>query len=88
MFEGGRLTSVGGVLLLAQIERRRGLADRRAKGVEDARNSAAVHHSIAEMIRYRAPLIETVGQVDVPHRSCGGVCLVQRYNFGCVGLTH
>jgi len=56
-FDGGRLTSDGGVLLLAQIERRLGLADRLAKCIEDPRDPAAVQHTIAEMIRYRALLI-------------------------------
>jgi hypothetical protein len=56
-FDGGLLTSDGGVLLLAQIERQLGLADRLAKCIEDPRDPAAVQHSIAEMIRYRALLI-------------------------------
>src|SRR5271166_4101969 len=56
-FDGGRLTSDGGVLLLGQIERRLGLADQLAKCIEDPRDPAAVQHSIAEMIRYRALLI-------------------------------
>jgi Transposase DDE domain group 1 len=56
-FDGGRLTSDGGMLLLAQGERRLGLADRLAKCIEDPRDPAAVQHSIAEMIRYRALLI-------------------------------
>jgi hypothetical protein len=56
-FDGGRLTSDGGVLLLAQVEQRLGLADRLAKCIEDPRDPAAVRHSIAEMVRYRALLI-------------------------------
>lgn len=56
-FHGGRLTSDGGVLLLAEIERRLGLAERLAKCIEDPRDPAAIEHSIAEMIRYRALLI-------------------------------
>jgi hypothetical protein len=56
-FDGGLLSSDGGVLLLAQIERQLGLADRLAKCIEDPRDPAAVQHSIAEMIRYRALLI-------------------------------
>src|SRR5271155_3365237 len=56
-FDGGLLTSDGGVLLLAQIERRLGLADRLARCIEDPRDPSAVQHSIAEMIRYRALLI-------------------------------
>ena len=56
-FDGGRLTSDGGVLLLGQIERQLGLAVRLAKCIEDPRDPAAVRHSIAEMIRFRALLI-------------------------------
>jgi len=56
-FDGGRLTSDAGVLVLAEIERRLGLAERLAKCIEDPRDPSAVQHSIAEMIRYRALLI-------------------------------
>lgn len=56
-FDGGRLSSDGGVLLLAQIERQLGVAGRLAKCIEDPRDPAAVQHSIAEMIRFRALLI-------------------------------
>ena len=56
-FDGGRLTSDAGVLLLAQIERQLRLAERLAKCIEDPRDPNAVQHSIAEMIRFRALLI-------------------------------
>ena len=36
-FDGGRLTSDAGVLLLAEIERRLGLAERLARCIEDPR---------------------------------------------------
>ena len=36
-FEGGRLTSDGGALLLAEIERKLGVADRLARCIEDPR---------------------------------------------------
>jgi hypothetical protein len=56
-FDGGRLISDGGVLLLGQIERHLGLGVRLAKCIEDPRDPAAVGHSIAEMIRFRGLLI-------------------------------
>ncbi len=56
-FDGGRLTSDGGVLLLAQIEQHLGLAERLAKCIEDPRDPAAVQHTISEMIRFRMLLI-------------------------------
>jgi len=55
--DGGRLTADAGVLLLAEVERRLGIAERLAACVEDPRDSAAVRHSIVEMIRFRALLI-------------------------------
>jgi hypothetical protein len=56
-FDGGRLTSDAGVLLLAAIERRLGIAERLASCLEDPRATARVRHGLAEMIRFRALLI-------------------------------
>jgi hypothetical protein len=56
-FDGGRLTSDGGILLLAEIERRLGIAQRLARCLEDPRAPARVTHQLAEMIRFRALLI-------------------------------
>ena len=56
-FDGGRMTSDGGVLLLAEVERRLGIAERLAQCIQDPRDPAAVRHSLAEMIRFRALLI-------------------------------
>jgi hypothetical protein len=56
-FDGGQLTSDAGVLLLAEIDRRLGIAERLAGCIEDPRDPAAVRHTIAEMIRFRALLI-------------------------------
>ena len=56
-FDGGRLTSDAGVLVLAEIERRLGLAERLARCLADPRDPERVHHTIAEMIRFRVLLI-------------------------------
>jgi hypothetical protein len=56
-FDAGRLTSDGGILLLAEIERRLGVAERRARCLEDPRAPERVQHGLAEMIRFRALLI-------------------------------
>ena len=58
-FDAGRLTSDGGVLMLAEIERRLGIADRLARCIEDPRAPDRVEHGLAEMIRFRALLIAT-----------------------------
>jgi Transposase DDE domain group 1 len=44
-FDGGRLTSDAGVLLLAEIERRLGIAERLARCLEDPRSRDRVHHT-------------------------------------------
>ena len=56
-FDGGRLTSDAGVLVLAEIERKLGLADRLAGCLEDPRAPERVRHGLAEMIRFRALMI-------------------------------
>jgi hypothetical protein len=56
-FDGGRLTSDAGVLLLADIERRLGIAERLARCIEDPRTPELVRHTVVEMIRFRVLLI-------------------------------
>jgi hypothetical protein len=56
-FDGGRLTSDAGVLVLAEIERRLGLAERLARCIDDPRSPERVRHGLAEMIRFRALMI-------------------------------
>ena len=56
-FDGGRLTSDAGVLVLAEIERRLGLAERLTRCIDDPRDPQRVTHQLAEMIRFRALLV-------------------------------
>jgi hypothetical protein len=56
-FDGGRLTSDTGVLLLAEVERRLGLAERLARCLTDPRSPERTRHTLAEMIRFRMLLI-------------------------------
>ena len=56
-FDGGRLSSDAGVLVLAEIERRLGLAERLARCLTDPRSPERVHHTLTEMIRFRMLLI-------------------------------
>src|SRR5678815_2024656 len=56
-FDGGLLTSDTGILLLAAVEQRLGIAERLADCIEDRRAPERVRHTLAEMIRYRALLI-------------------------------
>ena len=52
-FDGGRLSSDGGVLLLRGIEKRLGIAARLAGCLTDGRDPASTTHSYADMIRAR-----------------------------------
>ncbi|CAM3086161.1 IS1380 family transposase [Komagataeibacter xylinus] len=52
-FDGGRITSDGGVLLLAAAERRIGMADRLARLIADPRNPRRVTHGVADILRAR-----------------------------------
>ncbi len=52
-FDGGRLSSDGGVLMLREIENRLGLAARLAGCLADARDPASTTHSYADMIGAR-----------------------------------
>ena len=52
-FDGGRLTSNGGVMLLAMAERRLGLADKLARVFPDRRDPTRVVHSLVDMFRAR-----------------------------------
>src|SRR4051794_36050328 len=51
-FDGGRMTSDAGILLLAAIEQRLGIAERLADCIEDWRDPDRVLHGLAEMIRF------------------------------------
>jgi hypothetical protein len=52
-FDGGRLSSDGGVMLLAAAERRLGLAAKPAGVIPDRRDPARVVHSMADIVRAR-----------------------------------
>jgi hypothetical protein len=52
-FDGGRITSDGGVMLLAAAERRLGLANRLAAAIRDPRDPARVTHAVADILRAR-----------------------------------
>jgi hypothetical protein len=52
-FDGGRITSDGGVMLLAAAERRVGIADRLAGLIADPRHPLFVTHSVADILRAR-----------------------------------
>ena len=52
-FDGGLISSDGGLVLLREAERRLGLAETLASCIRDRRNPALVVHSLAAMLRFR-----------------------------------
>jgi hypothetical protein len=56
-FDGGRLSSDGGLPALREVERRLGLADRLAACLNDPRAPERVRHRLAEIIRFRLLMI-------------------------------
>jgi Transposase DDE domain group 1 len=56
-FEGGQMSSEGGLLVLREVEHRLGLADRLAACLEDPRAPERVVHRPAEIIRFRMFMI-------------------------------
>jgi Transposase DDE domain group 1 len=52
-FDGGRITSDGGVMLLAQAERRLGIAERLAQVIPDGRDPDRVIHLLPDILRAR-----------------------------------
>ena len=52
-FDGGRISSDGGVLLLGLAEQRMGIADRLAAEITDRRDPARVVHALSDILRAR-----------------------------------
>ena len=52
-FDGGNMTSDGGVMLLAALDQRLGLTDAAARSIADPREPSAITHSIRDMLRQR-----------------------------------
>jgi Transposase DDE domain group 1 len=52
-FDGGRISSDGGVMLLAQAERRLGIADQLAQVIPDERDASRVVHRLPDILRAR-----------------------------------
>jgi Transposase DDE domain group 1 len=52
-FDGGRIGSDGGVMLLAQAERRLGIADQLARAIPDRRDPDRVTHLLPDILRAR-----------------------------------
>jgi len=56
-FDGGSLSSDGGLLALREVEERLGVARRLAACIDDPRAPERIQHSLAEMLRFRLLMI-------------------------------
>ncbi|TDH56475.1 IS1380 family transposase [Dankookia rubra] len=56
-FDGGQLSSDGGLLALREVERRLGIADRLAACIEDPRAPERIQHRLAAILRFRMLMI-------------------------------
>ena len=56
-FDGGRLSSDGGLLVLREIERRLAVAERLAACIDDPRDPGSTVHPLADIIRFRLLMI-------------------------------
>lgn len=56
-FDGGSLSSDGGLLALREVEERLGLARRLAACIDDPRAPDRIRHSLADMLRFRLLMI-------------------------------
>jgi len=90
-FDGGRLTSDGGVLLLAQAERRMGLAAALAGCIADRRDQSRVIHDLDDILRARMLAIacgyEDADDLDVLRHDPGFKLALGKLPTGPVGLA-
>ena len=52
-FDGGRISSDGGAVLLGEVDRRLGLLDRVAACFQDRRDPERIEHSVSELVKQR-----------------------------------
>ncbi len=90
-FDGGRLTSDGGVLLLAQAERAMGIAGRLAGCIADPRDQSRVVHGLTDILRARMLAIacgyEDADDLDHLRHDPGFKLAVGKLPGGAIGLA-
>jgi hypothetical protein len=52
-FDGGRISSDGGLPLVSEVDRRRRIVERFAGCFEDSREPGSVEHTVVELLRQR-----------------------------------
>ena len=59
-FDGGRITSDGGVMLLSQADRNLKLSQRLASNIEDPRDRERIVHPLCSILQARATRMATI----------------------------
>lgn len=90
-FDGGRLTSDGGVLLLAQVERQLGIAERLVQCIADPRDQSRVVHDLGDILRARMLAIacgyEDADDLDSLRHDPGFKLALGKLPGGVIGLA-
>ena len=74
-FDGGSMTSDGGVMLLAQVDRKLGLMDAAARCIADPRSPLLIKHGVRDMLRQRVYGL-ALGWEDLnDHGECQKFCV-------------
>ena len=61
-FDGGSMTSDGGVVLLGQVDRKLGLMDAAARCIADPRSPLLIKHGVRNMLRQCLPAAQQCGR--------------------------
>jgi len=61
-FDGGRLSSDGGLLVLREIDQRLEIADRLAACIDDPRDPGSTVHPLADIIRFRLLMCQSASK--------------------------
>lgn len=84
-FDGGLLSSDGGILLLREVEQRLGVAGRLAACIKDPRAPEHITHSLADIIGFRLMMIAAGYEVGgansrAPTPNCNSAARVLQAN--------
>ena len=72
-FDGGRISSDGGVMLLAQADCRLGIAERLARSIPDDRDPDRVTHLLPDILRARIFALPAVTRTPTTSTGCGSI---------------
>ena len=72
-FDGGELSSDGGVMVLREVEQRLGVADRLAACIVDPRAPDQITHSLADIIGFRLLILRRAMRTATTPIHCAAI---------------